>query len=334
MTRQRPPRIQPWIWLGWALLGAVAMYILNPVLGFFAGHYSSWIMLGVGIWIGWGLSSLPRAGQWVAAAVLVGLLFYPLPMKDYYGGLPAPPMMANLSWLREHYQPGDVVLLDRNATAASPETWDYFTQVYFPQGLAFVERPDDFRRVWYVAWDSHQDPATEQAVRANRVPGVFVGPPEFLIRLYEGPPDGEGIRFENGMRFHGVDIVGREGKLASGPVVRREGETIRLRLWWSVDAPPDLDYSLSTVLRGRDGQTLDQFDGPPQTNDAPPETSRWVPGRYYVEERTLSVPQDTRSGTYTLYLIVYQWWDNTRISAPGVDENTMLALRTVTVKAW
>ncbi len=116
-----------------------------------------------------------------------------------------------------------------------------------------------------------------------------MGPPELLIRLYEGPPDFAGVLYDNGMRFHGAEVI-QNGVLSQGPIARREGQTIRLRLWWSVDAAPlAADYSLSTVIVDDNGVIVAQFDGPPQvagTPDDPRETSQWQPGRYYVEERT------------------------------------------------
>ena len=48
----------------------------------------------------------------------------------------------------------------------------------------------------------------------------------------------------------------------------------------------------------------------------------------------LPLPYPLARQTLRLYLVVYQWWDNTRIPAPGVDEDTLLFLRPVYVAAW
>ena len=68
--------------------------------------------------------------------------------------------------------------------------------------------------------------------------------------------------------------------------------------------------------------------------NGPPETSRWQPGKLYIEERELKLPYPLTTGTYDIRLAVYQWWDSVRIAAPGTDENTMLRLGSVWVKAW
>ena len=38
--------------------------------------------------------------------------------------------------------------------------------------------------------------------------------------------------------------------------------------------------------------------------------------------------------TYPLYLIVYNYLDNARVSAPGVNQDTLLPIYTLTVKSF
>jgi hypothetical protein len=110
---------------------------------------------------------------------------------------------------------------------------------------------------------------------------------------------------------------------------------VRVRLWWSADQAIGLDYSEATYLLNKvGGRRIAQFDGPPQISNGPQATSRWTTGRYYVEEREITLPYPLASNEFDIALTVYQWWDNTRIAAPGVDENDLLYLGTVTVKAW
>jgi hypothetical protein len=77
-----------------------------------------------------------------------------------------------------------------------------------------------------------------------------------------------------------------------------------------------------------------QSDGPPLIVNGPRETSRWQPGMVYLEERTLTLPYPLTTGDYDVMLSVYQWWDSTRIAAPGVTADTLLKLSTIYVKAW
>jgi hypothetical protein len=121
------------------------------------------------------------------------------------------------------------------------------------------------------------------------------------------------------------------------PLVRHEGEAVRIRLWWSVDRIPDLDYSVNTYIYSRNSGMVTEVNGPPQVYDppnAPQETSRWQPGQLYVEERTLQLPYPTAKSAVGIYLVVYFWGDGKRIAAPGVNQDTALFLRVLTVKAY
>ncbi len=156
-------------------------------------------------------------------------------------------------------------LIDPNCNCAALETWDTMARLYFPAGMTFISDPQGYRRVWYAARDGFNDTATKAAVATGRVAANFVGPWDFLFRLYEAPPDAQGVLFENGMRFHGVDVVGNDAPAAP---VRHEGEPIRLRLWWSVEKPPALDFSIGVYLMTPDGSKLiTQVDGSPQVVD-------------------------------------------------------------------
>jgi hypothetical protein len=147
------------------------------------------------------------------------------------------------------------------------------------------------------------------------------------------------------MRFHGVDLLDSSGyRYRKGPLaVHHEGEAVRLRFWWSVDRQPEFDYSIATYMTGARGRVSVQFDGPPQTvsleypPDVPPQaTSQWTSGRYYVEERELMIPYVPGATTFIVdvSMAVYQWWDNARIAAPGVNDHTLLSLLKFEVNAW
>ncbi len=320
------------VWMLWTIGGAVILYVANPLTGFFRLRYSLWLLVGLVVWIAVGVAHLPRWGQVAAAGVLAAGLLVPLSPADLHGSVGAPPMMLVFDWLRTQIRWGDVMVVDESVNAP-PEAWDYYTRLYFPHGLTFVHDPADQRRVWFVTVDGWEDPALSAAVHEGRVPGRYAGPWDFLVRLYEAPPNRDGTLFDNGMRFHGVDIT-RPGAEQHPPLAWREGETIALRLWWTVDYPVQLDYSVSIRLRTPEGDTLVQVDGAPQVPGEPPETSRWQPGRFYIDERTLRLPDEIPSGSYPLFLIVYQWWDNTRIPVPGMTDEYMLPLETIAVKAW
>jgi hypothetical protein len=330
--RARPRRGQTFALLFWALLSPAMMYVLNPLTGFFSQRYAWWIMLGVALWVGWGLSYLPRPVNWLVGIVLVAAMNYPLPLTAYTFGFSS--LGDNLAWLQKHVQTGDVFLRDSGAICGEPEEWDYYLRTYFPNGLAFVDDPAGYRRVWYIVSGSEQSHALSQAVNQDRIQRIFAGPPGCQFRLYEAPPDAAGIVFENGMRFHGAEVMERDLPW-SGPVVRRRSETLRLRLWWSVDQPVELDYSVGTyILRGN--ALLAEVNSAPQVifpADAPPETSRWRPDQYYVEEREFSLP-NTGKGDFEMALAVYHWQDGNRLNAPGVTADRLLPIGHLFIKAW
>jgi len=229
------------------------------------------------------------------------------------------------------------MLFDPLCQCGAAEQWDYFKAVYFPNGLDVVTTPAGHRRIWYVSSAGQHTRATVDAILQNHIDsGLFIGPSGFLFRLYEGPPDPSGILFDNGMRFHGADILSLDGlRYESGLIARREGQPVQVRLWWSADRPVELDYSEATYLVNDVNQRrVAQVDGPPQISDGPQATSQWTTGRYYVEEREVTLPYPLASNTFDVTMTVYQWWDNTRISAPGEDADMLLHLGTVTVKAW
>jgi hypothetical protein len=324
--------------LAWTVALPAAVYVFNEEIGFFSPRYQWWVMFGIALWVGWGLAHLPRWGQWAAAGFLVVTMFVVIPYERY-SFQTLIPLRRNFELLARHYQAGDVILRDTNCIedggCRADYEWQYFVQAYFPDGPVFVEDPGEHRRVWYVKQDGWQDDALEAQIADGRVLSTFFGPWDFLFQLYEAPPDPEGVRFDNGMRFHGVQFPD-----APQPYVWHEGETVRVRLWWSVDEPIADDYSVGVYMMYEE-RPVDQTDGP-QTIDlfpastAPPpqEVSLWEPGRYYVEERELAVPDPKQTDTYPLYMAVYQWWDGERIAAPGTDDDGLYFLANVNVKAW
>ena len=330
----RRHRVYPVAFFVWAVGMPLAMYVLNPVLGFFSPRYAWWIMPGIALWVGWGLAALPRSGTAAAVLMLTGMLFYPLPQVGQYQiWQNLSPLNENFAWLRDHMQWGDVILYDPGNRCGATEEWDYYRRTYFPNGLQFVDAPGDFRRVWVL--NHSRQPETLQTILDTRyIPGRFVGPPGCVFRLYEAPPDIEGVLFENGMRFHGFDLMEGEQPVLN-PVARHEAESVRLRLWWSAERQLDLDYSVSTYLK-RESQIIDQVDGPPNAYfppDAPAETSRWTPGQLYVEERELHLPYPS-SGSYALFMAVYFWDDPLPVAAPGVNDDGHLRLWSVPVRSY
>jgi hypothetical protein len=260
---------------------------------------------------------------------------------DYVSFTATPqPLGVSFEALAKQVRWGDVLAIDpqwqdRYCKCIEPEVINYFIRLYFPQGWQIVDDPTGYRRVWYLKWDSVNDAAYEKRIREGRLASVFVGPPEALFRLYEAPPNPTGVLFENGLRFHGIEVIDEP----SGILVKRAGDRFRVRLWWSVDRQPSADYSIG--LQGYlAGNLVIQSDSGPQLADPtqPAVTSQWVPGQFYVEVREITVPRSISSGTLNakipIYLTVYQWWDGLRIRAAGMNTDNLLETISLYIKAW
>ncbi len=316
-----------------AWIGLIApMYWLHDRFGLFQDlRYIWWILPGLILWMGAGLAMLSWR-LWIAVLAGVALLtFFPgvvdrYQREQFHSEITLDTYLVEL---KQYLLPGDVLVVDPNNICGPVETWDYFHRVYFPTGLPYVREPGDYRRVWYVSTDWLRDPPTYEAILAGRVAGKYFGPPACLFRLYEAPPDREGMRYDNGLRFHGAEIL---RPLTSSGAIYHEGETIRVRLWWSVDQPLGLDYSVN--LRTVTPAGIAENNGPPRPLDGPPETSRWEAGRYYIEERELQLPPALQGGRYSLQLVVYQWWDAVPLITSDTDENGLLTLDTYLVHSW
>lgn len=340
INRRRSTRLT-WALLGWAMLMPLLMYIVDSYLAFFRPRHGWWIVLGV-TWIAaWGLGYLPRLGQWLVAAVLSVVMLLPLPTSAYY--YDTPQLHDTFRWLTRHMRWGDVLLRASGEYCATPEEWNLLTDLYFPQGLIFVDDPAAYRRVWLVKSNENPSPALDAQITEGRLPGRFFGRYDCVFQLFEQPPNLDGVPYANGLRFHGFDILEHENTdgdnalIVREPLARREGDPLRVRLWWSIDRSLDRDYSVGVYLLAPDGSLLTQIDSAPQPyypEAAPQETSRWIEDTLYVEERTLVFPWDTWPNDFRLALVVYDPTSGERVSADDLDDTLLRYLTTIRLNSW
>lgn len=340
----KSPALHVWLVLG-VVLGplALAFAVNQSIFLYLTARYTWWVLLMLALALGYGLSRLPRVA-WIACAVFMVYAMFSLSVAERYKAEYNADIPTSFRWLQQHIQPGDVMVIDPNFDIAhdvlNGAIWAYCFDAYFDNRLAVVSDPGDHRRVWYAKQDGWHDEAFEDALLAHRVATEFVGPWNLLIRLYEAPPDPQGMAFDNGLRFHGFDIL--DGDAIVHPLYDfTEYDTVRMRLWWSVDHTLEQDYSIS--VRFQVGESLvAQSDSAPQLvrlNPAdytplPTGTSQWEPGHYYIEERSIRVPDLRRTSAAAIMLTVYQWWDGVRIQAPGVDDDGLLPLTDAMIWAW
>ncbi len=333
----RNPRWRVALVLSWWATFPLLLGLNGRLRGFFYSELSHvyfsryfwWVAFSFVLWVGWGLSRLTVRLRVVSVLLLSACILLPLP-SSYQSD--AAPYVETFGWLAKHARWGDVLLIDKSLRDNHPPyEWEYIVRTFMPNGIQIVDAPGAHRRVWFAGIDTWQDPQTRAAVEKGRIAEEFVGPWNFLIRLYEGPPEEAGIRFENGMRFHGMDLL--DTKQMSPVVTFLTGESVRVRLWWSVDEQPKLDYSVGVyMISPLTGRLLLNSSSAPQTD--PKETSQWQPGRFYIEERTLILPVNIKAMEIPVTMSVYQSWDNTRIAAPEQNKDKLLTLLRIDLQSW
>ena len=332
-------------WLGiWVWLAPTMVYTLvaSSIMFIFTPRYSWWGLLGIAIVIGAGIARQHLVWA-ISVLVMIALMFVPLPYEQYREDIL--PYESVFSWLQHEVVPGDVLVVDPDfciVRCGRGEIWVYYANYFLRDLMPIVEEPGNHNRIWYLTDVNTTNIEMEAKVETNRLAGKFVGPPGLLVRLYESAPDIEGVLFENGLRFHGFQVLDGDTVLLETYDIR-EYSQLKLRFWWTIDRPLDAEYSISAALiADRNNRLLAQADGAPQpvhfspNSYAPLPNSmlEWEVGELYVSERTIEIGDIGTWYDSTLYLVVYQWWDGMRIPAPGTNEDTMLPLADVLVMGW
>ena len=323
----------------WAFPIIPLFYLVNPYLGLFEVKYASWTLIGIAVFIGVALGQLPQWGKNIAL-VMSALLLIPSPPWQKYNADLVSQLEVSLNWMQDEMYPGDQILLasDHECTD-SVEIWNYMLRANQPSGLSFTDTTNEHSRIWFVTADGSPDSPHWETLRRDFVERNFVGPPGCLFRLYERPPDPEGVLFSNGMRFHGAQFL-RDGKaLPPGfsPMLH-EGESFQVRMWWQVEGALPQDYSVGTFLMDEEGRVLDEKHGAPDPSypeEAPWETSRWEVGQIYYEDREIDAPYPLERQKLTLGMALYYWEEpGVRFTAEGIDALGMLPVMQITIDAW
>ena len=341
LWRRKLNRLDQFV-LFWGVLSLPTIYFLNFFLGFFTQKYMSWILIGIAVFLGVMISKLPRMVQAIPVLCCCLLLTQSFPWLEEYSKWLAFRLDEDLNWLKGEIHAGDVVLFARDHECFSiRQEFDLSMNLYlrFPQGLSIVDAPSGYSRIWFVTADGSPNSPHWETLRRDYVERHFVGPPGCLFRLYERPPDQEGILFANGLRFHGAQFLQEGEPLPPGYFPQlHEGENVKVRFWWTVDEPLPLDYSVGTFLFDETGYVIDELHGPPDPtypSDAPWETSRWQSGQIYYEDRKFEVPYPLPRQELQLRLAVYYWEEPAkRFAAPGTDALEMLPVMQMYVFSW
>ncbi|MBI1279583.1 MAG: hypothetical protein GC179_15760 [Anaerolineaceae bacterium] len=287
------------IWVG---IPAV-VYVVKPNREFLSVRYMWWVALGLVVLIGAATIYLPRLLQWGAIGLLLTMTFLPIDWLQFRSvETEAVPIRMVLSWFAQHLRPGDVVIKDPYCVCGTSMVWDYFMPQFFPQGdLPWATQPGTHSRVWYLATTGwQQDEKLKADILNGRKESIFVGPWNFLLRLYEGPPLWQGVAFGDQVAINGFEIPQNRSTF-------HENETIQVKLWWSALKPPSMDYSISLAVFDEYGNLVTQSDGPAHAEGTPEQISQWQPGQYYEDFRTITLPVGTPGRDHYLVAAVYDW---------------------------
>ena len=324
----------------WAFLSVPLLYLVDPYIGMFDINHASWTLIGIPIFVGATLGQLPRWGQYISLGLAALLLLHTPPWQSNYNADLYSQLEVSLKWMQNHWYAGDQILLaDDHECTEVAEIWNYALRANQPNGLAFTQTTIGHPRIWFVTADGSPNSPHWGTLRRDFVEREFVGPPGCLFRLYERPPDPEGVLFSNGMRFHGAQFL-RDGKaLPPGfsPMLH-EGETFQVRMWWQVEEPLPQDYSVGTFLMDKERRVIEEVHGPPDPSypeEAPWETSRWRMGQIYYEDREMEVPYPLERQQLELKLALYHWEEpGVRFVAEGVDTFGMLPVMQIIIDSW
>ena len=277
--------------------------------------------------LGLGLAQLPSRVMWVGVVLIAYIALSPWHIFDYrahymYGDYPVRDL---LRYFATHFKPGDTLVVDPAVESPFGLDWWYYEKIYYPLGIPRAK--DGYEagpRVWHLVRQGAEDPELLRSVQEGRLrTGEFWGPWYYIATLYEGPPLSSGFRFGDSIHFRGADIP-------SG-VLYRPGETLVVRTWWSVDAPPEADYAIGVYVISPQGELVAQNDNGPTGRFSGGRTSAWQPGEVYLDERTITIPKGWDIDKYDVIVAVYQWWDNRRLPVSEGDPRDYRERSTVSI---
>ncbi|MEL6269733.1 MAG: glycosyltransferase family 39 protein [Chloroflexota bacterium] len=314
----------------WALAVPVIALTLNTLANVYDERYIVYLSVGLSSAVGVAVASLPgRMVRWPAIAVLAGMILWNLP-----GHLPNRIQYRTvMERVSTNALPGDAILFDNAEEGSGLVQWNM--GMYLPEELLANRVPDveaarGYRRVWYVSGNLVQNGVQERFWELERthplvmVTGRCVADGCYIAQLVETSPNPEPLavfaappeRTSDNLPFYGVDVESVTDHM------------VDMRLWWMLEQPAILDYSVSVRLTDEAGAVVAQSDGPPVSRDGNLlNTSQLEAERMTVDYRTLDTSA-LEPGEYDLQIVVYQPVDGYNLL---VGDSEQLFLRTIII---
>jgi hypothetical protein len=115
----------------------------------------------------------------------------------------------------------------------------------------------------------------------------------------ENPTFGLSVNFDQQLSLEGYDVAWQAASNSEG-----ENRNLSLVLYWQALRPLPYDYTVFVHLRDSDGGSVAQADHQPLAPVFPP--TLWPVGEMIRDHSVLSIPSQTPTGTYTIWVGLYR----------------------------
>jgi hypothetical protein len=230
------------------------------------------------------------------------------PFLSYGTDRLVPPLMVDTSYYR--IRSGSLSPLD---VIASANDYDVKLMFLFTDGLRELTRFADFVDDRYQVISTQERRNGKDRSIYLRKDADLTLARAWLERQLNSRTD---VSFANQMRLNGYAVDRQE---------IRPGGSLDLTLAWEAIGPTSVDYRIVTILRGPDGQIVEQSER--SLSGGGVGTSRWEPGRWLFRSTELDIRRARQPGDYTLAVGLYD--SRARKLAPvtsgGSGEDSVIA---------
>jgi hypothetical protein len=248
----------------------------------------------------------------------------------------APPAYEQaLSYVKQHWQPGDVILIPFPAASGMYlGRADYFaadveaeikllkkdtTVVDRWWGAPWIERGRQLQdllqthtRVWFVVDEEHYEPFFRADWHFVEQQNMKLAWAQDRALVYVSGKPGIPLpdKPEHVLNANLSDIVRLQGYTSA-----ITGSVYRVFLFWKVLSPPPYDFTQFVHIRDQAGKTVAQADFQPLKGEYP--TRYWRPGEVVVDVVDIPIPPGIAAGEYRVLAGLYRWETLERLPVTG-----------------